>query len=94
MGYLKDLFGKSRQGRLEDQSTRVTEKKPASEPKRIGTILYKQEAPELSALEIAEQKDWELKSFAAWESGDEILGTYEVVWATARIGLREISDVG
>jgi serine/threonine protein kinase len=49
------------------------------EPKEIITPLTKEkEAPELSALEMAKRRDWEVKTLPVWEPGDVILDTYEV----------------
>ena len=38
----------------------------------------RQQAAELSALEMAERQDWEVKSLPVWGKGDEILGLYRV----------------
>ncbi len=59
-------------------------RKPIDRP--IQTLLKKdtvepvpvEKKPELSALEIADRKEWEVKTLSVWQPGDLILDTYEV----------------
>jgi len=64
------------------------DEKPDPKPDRTGTTLrkpeesptppQKKEGPELTALEMAKRKDWDIKFLPIWKPGDVILDTYEV----------------
>jgi len=81
------LFGKGKK-KLNLQVTKVGEKESESKPKDTGTTLrkpeespappQKKEGPELTALEMAHRKDWEVKTLPTWKPGDVIMDTYEV----------------
>ena len=87
MSLFKKLFGKGKK-KINLQVTEVGEEKPKPKPNRTGTTLrkpeestappQKKEGPELTALEMAQRKDWKIKSLSVWEPGDVILDTYEV----------------
>jgi len=77
MSFLTRLFGKGKK-KINLQVTKVGEEKPESKPKGTGTTLRKPEGPELTALEMAQRKDWEIKTLPTWKPGDVILDTYEV----------------
>jgi WD40 repeat protein/serine/threonine protein kinase len=77
MSFLTKLFGKGKK-KINIQVTKVDEEKPGLKPEGTGTTLRKPEGPELTALEIANRKDWEVKTLPTWKPGDVILGTYEV----------------
>jgi WD40 repeat protein len=87
MSFLTRLFGKGKK-KINLQVTEVGEEKPEPKPEGTGTTLRKpveapaspekKEGPELTALEMAQRKDWKIKSLPEWKPGDVILGTYEV----------------
>jgi serine/threonine protein kinase len=72
--------------RLRKDNIQNSRPKPGS--KRTGTVLRGQEAitpltkkkegPERTSLEMAEKKDWAVKTLSLWQPGDEILGLYQV----------------
>jgi WD40 repeat protein/serine/threonine protein kinase len=86
MSFLSNLFGKSKKNLPENFSPSTPAEKPLPEPARGGTTLRKADetppekksGPELSALEMAERKSWEVKTLPVWKLGDEILGLYRV----------------
>ena len=86
MSFLSNLFGKSKKNLPEGIPPSNPAEKPSPEPARGGTTLRKKEetpaerktGPELSALEMAERQDWEVKSLPVWKPWDEILGLYRV----------------
>ena len=77
MSFLTRLFGKGKK-KINLQVTKIGEEKPDPKPDRTGTTLRKPEGPELTALEMAQRKDWEIKILPTWKPGDVILDTYEV----------------
>jgi WD40 repeat protein/tRNA A-37 threonylcarbamoyl transferase component Bud32 len=77
MSFLTKLFGKGKK-KINLQVTKVDEEKSEPKPEGTGTTLRKPEGPELTALEMANRKDWEVKTLPIWEPGDVILDTYEV----------------
>jgi len=81
------LFRKGKKN-INLQVTEMGEEKPEPKPEGTGTTLrkpeespappHKKEGPELTALEMAQKKDWEVKTLPVWKPGDVILDTYEV----------------
>ena len=68
---LKGLFQRSDS---RDSKSEPTPEKPGGAG---GTVLSPR-SPELTALEMAQQQDWEAKQLKVWEPGDVILDTYQV----------------
>ena len=86
MSFIKSLFGKSKPGKGEISAKKTARDEP--DRKSMGTILRrpdevapptkKKAGAELTALEMAEKQDWEVKTLPVWQPGDVILDTYEV----------------
>jgi len=87
MSFLTRLFGKGKK-RINLEVTKLGEEKTEPKAEGMGTTLrkpeeapaspQKKEDPELTALEMAKRRGWEVKTLPTWKPGDVILDTYEV----------------
>ena len=86
MSLFKKFVGKSKKDKAKADRGVVKKPKPEGEetgtvlrqPKKATPITKEKERVEHTALEIAEQQDWEVKTLPVWQPGDLILDTYEV----------------
>ena len=87
MSFLTKLFGKPKK-ELIDTGNEPGKKELPPESGPTGTVLRdqteptrateKKPGPEVTAPEIAEKQQWEVKTLPVWQNGDVILDTYEV----------------
>ena len=80
------LFSKSKpgkkdtsdQGKAGDEAARKSTGTIMRQPHEETPITREKGRAERTSLEIAEQRDWEVKTLPVWQPGDVILDTYEV----------------
>jgi serine/threonine protein kinase len=87
MRLLTRLFGKPK-NEIKEIASDPTGAESPSKPEHTGTTLrpsadatritQKKPTPELSALELADKQEWEIKTLPVWKAGDVLLDTYEV----------------
>jgi len=86
MSLFKKFAGESKGKDTQTDEVASTRSKPRSkedgtvlrQPDKATPITKEKEHPARTALEIAEQQDWEVKTLPVWQAGDVILDTYEV----------------